>query len=205
MADFPNLRHLAGMLGSALLLASCATMSPEECQLADWREVGLRDGLRGETLALLGKRADDCSKVNVAIDQQAYQQGRIQGLQSYCRLDQAVPLGLSGAGYAGVCPPETEALFVPRYQAGRAVYVLRAELRGLDDSAQRLERRLLDLRRDEELRLRNASTDAERSKVRREIEDERMRIRNALRDTDRRLHQARDALRAAEFRLNQLP
>jgi hypothetical protein len=205
MAPFLKLNHLAATLGCALLLASCATMSPEECQLADWREVGLRDGLRGEPLALLGKRANDCSKVAVAIDQEAYQQGRAQGLRNYCRPDQAVPLGLSGAGYASVCPPETEALFVPRYQAGRAVYVLRAELQSLTDGALRLERRLIDLRRDEELRLRNAGTDPERSKVRRDIEDERMRIRNALIDTDRRTHHTRDALRAAEFRLTQVP
>lgn len=187
-----------------LLLASCASMSPEECQLANWREVGQRDGLRGEPLALLGRRAEDCAKVNVAVDTQAYGQGRELGLRSYCRLDNAVPLGLGGASYAGVCPPEIEALFVPRYQTARAVYLLRGEVRSLDERTESLERRLRQVQQDEEQRPRGVGSEAERNKLRKDADEERARIRNELRDIDRRVHRKRDDLRAAEFNLSQM-
>ncbi len=193
---------LAG--GLALLLASCATMSPEECQLANWREVGQRDGVRGEPLSILGRRAEDCAKVHVGIDQQAYQQGRTLGLRSYCRWENAVPLGLSGASYSGVCSPDIESIFIPRYQTARAVYLLRNEIRSMDQQTQSLEHRLQELRHDEEQRLRKIDSEAERNKIRRTIDDERNRIRDDLRATDHRLQRKRDELRAAEFNLTQL-
>lgn len=199
----PHIVKISCALAGLALLASCATMSPEECQLANWREIGQRDGLHGEPLALLGQRAEACAKVDVAVDTQSYGQGRELGLRSYCRLENAVPLGLGGAPYAGVCPPEIESLFVPRYQAGRAVYLLRSEVRSLDERTESLERRLHNNQRDEDQRLRNAASDAERSKIRHDIDEERERIRNDLRDTDRRLHRKRDDLRAAEFDLTQ--
>ena len=194
----------AALACALALLGSCATMSPEECQLANWREVGQRDGQQGALLSLLGQRAEDCAKVDVAIDQQAYQQGRALGLRSYCRLENAVPLGLSGASYAGVCAPEIESLFVPRYQAARAVYLLRGEVQSLDERTQRLERRLHENRRDEEQRLRNAGTEAERNKVQRDMDEARNNIRNELQDMDFRLHRKRDELRAAEFNMTQM-
>lgn len=203
MAPGPHALKIVCALAGLALLASCATMSPEECQLADWREIGQRDGTHGEPPALLGKRADDCAKVDVEIDTQAYRQGRERGLRSYCRLENAVPLGLSGAAYAGVCPPEIEGLFVPRYRAGRAVYLLRGEVRSLDERTESLERRLRESQRDEDQRLHNTGSDAERSRISRDMEDERNRMRNELRDIDRRLHRKREDLRAAEFDLTQ--
>jgi hypothetical protein len=200
----PHALKISCALACSMLLASCATMSPEECQRANWHAVGLRDGQQGAAPDLLGRRAEDCAKVDVAIDTQAYEQGREQGLRSYCRLENAVPLGLSGAPYAGVCAPAIEGLFVPRYQAGRAVYLLRSGLQNLDERTQRLERRLHELRRDEDQRLRSASSDAERNQLRREMDAERRRIRDDLRDADRRLQRQREELRAAEFDLTQL-
>lgn len=196
--------RIAPAIALTLLLASCATMSPEECQLANWRDMGQRDGQRGEPLSLLGRRAEDCAKVNVDIDQQAYQQGRELGLRSYCRLDNAVPLGLSGATYAGVCAPDIESRFVPRYQGARVVYLLRTEVQSLGERTQRLERRLYEQRREEDQRMRSAGSDAERSKIHRDMDDERNAIRSELRELDYRLRRKRDDLRAAEFNLTQL-
>ncbi|MCV2367588.1 DUF2799 domain-containing protein [Roseateles oligotrophus] len=193
---------LAPLFG--LLLTSCATMSPEECKVADWGQIGQRDGMDGRTLGQLSDRAADCAKVGVSVDTQAYQKGRDQGLLSYCRPDNALRVGLSGGFYGGVCPPETHAEFLQRYESARYVWDLRNEVSSLDGRIENLERRLRDVNRSEEKRLADATTDEQRKAIRKAIDDERRDIRNDLSETDRRLRRKRDELRSAEFSLSNL-
>jgi len=197
-------RLLAGMLAACcgLLLVSCATMSPEECKVADWREVGQRDGVNGQALTHLQSRVEDCAKVGVSVNAQAYRAGRDLGLRSYCRLENAIPLGLNGGYYAGVCPPAIDGLFQQRFQMARSVHDLRNEVSSLDDRIESLERRLRDTNHEEEKRLKEARTDDERKKVRKAIDDDRRDIRNDLSETDRRLRRKRDELRSAEYALS---
>jgi hypothetical protein len=195
---------LASAIFFGFLLASCATMSPEECKVADWREVGQRDGLNGKPLSQLHDRAEDCGKIGVAIDTQAYTFGRNQGLRSYCRLENAVPLGLSSGSYAGVCPPEIDQLFQQRFQVARSVHDLRNEVNNLNDRTESLERRLRDLHHSEESRMKEAASDDQRKKVRKAIDDERHDIRTELSEVDRRLRRKRDELRSAEYALGNL-
>lgn len=191
-------------VGLTLLLSSCATMSPQECKVADWRDVGQRDGLNGQTMAHFQTRVEDCAKAGVAINSQAYRQGRDIGLRSYCRLENAVPLGLNGGNYAGVCPPAIDAQFQQRFQVARSVHDLRNEIRTLDDRTESLERRLRDTNHEEDRRLKETRSDDERKKVRNAMDDERRDIRNDLSDTDRRLRRKRDELRSAEYALGNL-
>jgi hypothetical protein len=199
-----RLSRLALLPFFGLVLASCATMSPEECKVADWTQIGERDGLDGRTLAQLNDRTEDCAKVGVSVNAQAYQRGREQGLRSYCRPDNALRVGLSGGFYAGFCPPETHAVFQQRYEAARYVHGLRGEVNNLDGRIEHLERRLRDVNRGEEKRLADAGTDEQRKAVRKAIDDERRDIRNDLSETDRRLRRKRDELRSAEFSLSAL-
>ena len=196
--------RLVGAALAGLLLSSCATMSPEECKQADWAQIGQRDGLDGRTLAQLDARAEDCAKVGVAVDTRTYKQGREQGLRSYCQLDNALRLGLSGAAYAGVCPPQIHAAFQQRYESARYVYALRTEMNGLHERTDYLERRLRELNRNEEKRLGEATSDVQRKAIRRAIDEDRRDIRSDLSETDRRLRRLRDELRSAEFALSQL-
>jgi hypothetical protein len=187
-----------------IILASCTTMSPEECKIADWREVGQRDGMQGEPLSQLQSRAEDCAKVGVSINLSSYQLGRDAGLRNYCRLENAVPLGLRGGYYAGVCPPEIDGLFQQRFQIARAVHDLRNDVRSLYDRTEGLERRLRDLNYSEERRLKEAGSEDERKKIRKSLDDERHGIREQLGETDRHLQRKRDDLRSAEFSLGLL-
>ncbi len=186
----------------SLLLASCATMSPEECKVADWHEVGQRDGINGQALTHLQSRIEDCAKVGVSVNAQAYRAGRDLGLRSYCRLENAVPLGLNGGYYAGVCPPAIDGPFQQRFQLARSVYDLRNEVNTLDNRIESLERRLRESNHEEEKRLKEARTDEERRKLRKSIDDDRREIRNELSETDRRLRRKRDELRSAEYALS---
>ncbi|MCF8167081.1 MAG: DUF2799 domain-containing protein [Rhodoferax sp.] len=178
-------------------------MSPEECKLANWRDVGLRDGVAGYPLSRVGDRAQDCEKVGVVIDTDAYARGRDAGLKSYCRIENAIPLGLNGGTYAGVCPPANGFEFEQRFQAGRAVYDLRSDLSGLDSRIERLEQRLRATHHDEDQALKEAKNDEERKKVRKSMDDRRRDLRADLSETDRRLRRKRDELRYAESALSQ--
>lgn len=188
----------------ALSLAGCATMSPEECRFANWGDVGQRDGLAGKSLALLNTRVGDCAENNVRVDTAAYLKGRETGLQSFCRLDNAVQLGLHGGSYEGVCPAHIDAQFRHGFLLGYQVYATHAEVGRIDNRIQSLEQRLRMLERDEDHRLREADQDDERRRIRRESDDQRRHIRGELRDLDRQLHRARDAMRDAEWQLDRL-
>ena len=61
----PKSIRIISALALALTLASCATMSPEECRFANWTDVGMRDGLAGKTLGLLNERISDCAEAGV--------------------------------------------------------------------------------------------------------------------------------------------
>lgn len=166
----------------ALLLASCATMEPSECKVAQWRDVGLRDGLAGQPLSHMDARTKDCAKAGVALNVPLYLEGRNAGLPQYCRLDNAARVGLAGQSYHGVCAPGLDAEFRRRFNLGREVYRMRSELRSLDQRRQTLEDRLADARGDEERR----------------------RLREDLRDLDYSTRHARDRLRDAERALDRL-
>ena len=196
--------RIASVVVIGFLLSSCATMSPEECKAADWREVGQRDGLNGKPLSHLYDRAEDCAKVGVAVNTQTYTLGRDLGLRSYCRLENAVPLGLTGGTYAGVCPPEIDLVFQHRFQIARGVYDLRTEVKNLDSRTIDLERQLRDVSYGEDKRLKEAGSDEQRKRVRQSIDDERRRIRIDLSNADRQLRRKRDELRSAEYALSNL-
>ena len=42
------MKPAAALIGAALLLSGCATLSPSECRVANWREQGAEDGSRGQ-------------------------------------------------------------------------------------------------------------------------------------------------------------
>ena len=138
------------------LIGGCATMSESECRHANWRDIGLRDGLDGQSMSLLDDRTNDCRKAGVTVDSGLYVAGREQGLRSFCRMENAIPLGLQGASYEGVCPPLIDGEFRRRHQLGYAVYSLRGEINAIDNRSEALQRQLRETDRDEEKALRDA-------------------------------------------------
>ena len=187
-----------------LLLASCATMTPEECRYANWYDVGWRDGSAGRTLALLNSRIEDCTEASVGVDGNAYLRGRDEGLKCYCRLENAVSVGLAGERYEGVCPAGIDGEFRRRYEIAYKVYAARGEIARIDGRMRSAEDHLHRIDRDEDHRLHEAKTDDERRRIHRDADDDRRRVRNELRDLDFAALRARDAARAAEWTLSTL-
>ena len=78
----PSGRLLAAV--AAFALAGCASMSPEECRVADWAEQGYKDGRSGLTPTRITEHRKACAEVGVVPDAQRYRQGWDRGVQEYC-------------------------------------------------------------------------------------------------------------------------
>jgi hypothetical protein len=193
-----------GLLLLAALLSSCAVMTADECRQANWYDLGMRDGSAGETLAKFTDRREACAEVRVVADANAYSHGRDMGLRSFCRLDNAVQVGLRGDSYHGVCPAAIDYEFRRRYDVGYAVYRARNDVESVESSIRTNERRLREADRDEEKELKAATKEDDRRRIRKDFDAKRHRLRDELHDFDRDLRRARERVRDAEAALYSL-
>lgn len=112
-------RILLAVVATLAIVSGCATMSAEDCGIADWRAVGYDDGKSGAAPAKAERRSNDCAKHGVAMDRSAYDAGRDEGLGVYCRESTGYLLGESGRAYNGVCVNHDESSFLNAYNRGR--------------------------------------------------------------------------------------
>jgi hypothetical protein len=183
----------AAMIAGLGLVTSCATMSPDQCATADWRQVGYNDGAEGRATERFADHAKACAKAGFAADQNLYMTGRADGLRLYCRPERGFSLGRSGSSFTPVCPPGTDAAFRIAYEDGRRFW-------SADYARQNAENALNNLRNerdrterhidDNERALINAKSDEERRRIREEL----IRLRNERASLDRRLPDAEHEL-----------
>jgi len=184
--------------GALVGLASCATMSADQCLASDWVGQGFSDGASGLAMSRLDDHAEACAKHGVIPDAGAYRSGREQGLIRYCTPANGFRAGRTGSGYAGVCPAWLEADFMPAYRDGQIIH---ATEQALSDARSRLDslgRRLQDL--DEKVTGKQAElraeglTDAQRDQIRNRIQE----IRRERASTERDWRRAQEAVDDAE-------
>ena len=165
-----------------VLLAGCEALTPAECATANWRQLGVQDGASGRT-----DRAADyhesCTKAGIGVDVATYRAGRTEGLQNYCQPGNAINEGLAGRSYDGVCPLSMEQNFRVFHEAAYREQDARKNVARLQQEQQKMQ-----------AELRNAKT----------AEDRKEMLRERLARSDRRIAEARGALRSAEFRLDRL-
>lgn len=146
-----------------LLLASCASLSPEQCHNADWHQIGYADGAKGSPGSRIQEHASACAKAGIRPDMEAYLSGRMEGLLSYCQPENGFDVGRRGApDNAGDCPPHLRGAFLQNYRQGREINALESQinsLRGTMDNERREMRRREDRIEDirKELRRPNVS------------------------------------------------
>lgn len=146
-----------------VILSSCASLSPEQCKNADWRQIGYTDGANGEPAGRLQEHASACAKADIKPDLDAYLSGRMEGLLSYCQPENGFEVGRRGRpDNVGDCPPHLRAPFLDQYRQGREINGLEGEVQRLrsmlqndQNEARRNDRRMEDIRK--ELRRPNLS------------------------------------------------
>ena len=100
------------------MLAGCATVSKEDCQLADWFELGRSDGIQGKPRFAFQNRAKPCLEHGIHADRQAYYQGHDEGLKYFCTEQNGFEQGRKGLAFKSVCPLQLEKDFRTGYQNG---------------------------------------------------------------------------------------
>ena len=149
-----------------LLLASCASLSPEQCQNPDWRQIGYADGANGLPGSRIQDHASACAKIGDKPDMETYLSGRMEGLVSYCQPENGFDVGRRGTpDNAGDCPPHVRGAFLQNYRQGREINALESQidtLRGTMDNERREMRRREDRIEDIRKELRRPNVSPER-------------------------------------------
>lgn len=129
-----------------LFVAGCASLSEDECAVADWYSIGVEDGSKGYDMSRLGAHRKACAKVGVTPNADRYAQGREVGLQTFCTRERGYYEGERGRAYRGVCPPQFEPLFMQGYLAGQEVYRIKKDIRRLEGELAKLRQEIADIR-----------------------------------------------------------
>lgn len=140
------------VLGSVVLVAllsGCASLSEEECRVADWRRLGTDDGAHGHTESRLAEHAEACAKIGIRPDAAQWRAGWDQGVWMYCTPQVGWNEGLAGRGYQGVCRGRNEDAFLQAYQAGNEIHRLQSRIDSTYQELQRLQRQLREAPNDE--------------------------------------------------------
>lgn len=155
-----------------VLLSGCASMSKDECSVADWHQVGYNDGGNGHPRARMEEHARACTQAGIAVDRTRYLGGHDQGLLHYCTPATGYRMGREGRHYADVCPIHLAPGFLEPYRHGREIHLTHERIDKLERARRELEHKLASAKSD----------------------DERRRLRNDLLDIDYNLRRARDRL-----------
>lgn len=190
------------VLSLFLLLSSCATLSPEQCLNADWRQIGYADGAEGQPGSRIQEHASACAKAGTRPDMEAYLSGRMEGLVSYCQPENGFEVGRRGrADNAGDCPPHSRPAFLQQYRQGSEIHALQSQVDSLRSAlenerreARRRDDKVDDIRK--ELRRPNVSPERRNSLL-----NEMERILDRKEDTIRRQFGIRRDLDMAQDRL----
>lgn len=132
-------RTLLPVLSAFLFLTGCATMTPDECRVADWYLIGEMDARAGRTPAHFATRDRDCREAGYPADQQSWRQGWEQGLTVFCTAPQGFRFGREGSRYESICPARLEPDFLRGFDLGRQMHgvnervsSLRSDIRGIE-------------------------------------------------------------------------
>lgn len=117
------------LVSSAIVLAGCASLTPEQCMHADWRRIGFADGTQGLPGARIEDHAKACAAQGIRLNLDEYLKGRAQGLYSYCQPENGFTVGRRGNEHnAADCPDYMKQAFLYQYQRGHLIYDIESEL-----------------------------------------------------------------------------
>lgn len=126
-----------------LTLASCASISKDECIAGNWEEIGFRDGTNGQFSSYIQSHAKACERVDVRPDPVAWERGRQRGLPAYCVPQKAYDIGRNGRSVNEVCPAKDMPRLVRANKKGKNYYDATQEIRSVRSQISENEQRLV--------------------------------------------------------------
>ncbi|MBV7434276.1 DUF2799 domain-containing protein [Cardiobacteriaceae bacterium TAE3-ERU3] len=119
------MRYTVPMCG--VFFYGCATLSEKDCHLGRWYDIGFRDGSRGYSISRLADHRDACIEYAIEPNQEIWKQGWMEGLQHYCRAENAYEVGRTGEHFnMAVCSNQNE--LEVAYQDGLRIYETALEI-----------------------------------------------------------------------------
>jgi hypothetical protein len=150
----------AAMLAALLALASCETLTPDECRSADWYQIGVADGAEGRGTDRIELHRRACAEVGVSPDAAAWLRGRTAGLRQYCTPARAYEVGRRGGQIAAGCTADELVAMRPAHRWGETWWQIGLEISEVESDIRAAEA---------ELRRLPAGAGAEAARLRREI------------------------------------
>lgn len=134
-------------LAFVLTLSGCATMTPDECRVADWYLIGELDARAGRAPAHFAQRDRDCREAGFPADQASWREGWDHGLTIFCTADQGFRFGRDGGRYESICPATLERDFVSGFDLGRQLSSLTESVSGIRGEITTLDAKIREGRR----------------------------------------------------------
>ncbi len=123
-------------LSFVTLLSACASMTPQECQNADWNRIGFSDAANGKNIQL-SEHQQACAAVKITPDHNAYMAGYNAGAVQYCTYDKGLEVGKAGLSKSDTCnTPALASQFQLGYERGYKIHDKQSEI---DAKQQRLD------------------------------------------------------------------
>lgn len=184
---------LAAVIATAgAILASCETMSAEECQAADWQQIGYTDAANNGSDAFQS-RAQSCQRKGFTADGDAYANGFGRGMRAFCTPERGFSTARYGRSFTGQCPDDLAGGFNEGFADGQrahaaiaAVDEVRSKISEAEGRRERIDHDTRETQRD----LNAATTDDDRNRLRRRLDD----LRRDRRDANEDLRIANDQL-----------
>ena len=126
------LLHMLRILIAVCLLAplaSCTSISEEECRGGDWQAIGFQDGIDGRDLKFVENHEKACAPVGVRPDVAEWEAGREDGLVISCTPAKAYLLGRRGSIAKEICPAEIQSALIRENRRGLNAYLAIEERR----------------------------------------------------------------------------
>lgn len=138
---------LITVVSLSIFLSSCATMSPKECKVADWKDKGYQDAISGYSSSRLKEHRDACVKVKVKPDKSLYMVGYKKGEKEYCTYDNGIDAGENNKSVSKICNRNSKTKeFHKGYKIGNKRYKKQQEIKDKKDKLKTLDKKAKNIK-----------------------------------------------------------
>ena len=111
-----------GFLILCFMLASCTSLSDDDCPQGSWSSIGADDAARGQPITLLSDHRKSCRRVGVIPDEEQYLKGYRHELVRFCSEASGFSYGRNGYAYQQTCPMQSEKRFLAGFERGHHLH-----------------------------------------------------------------------------------
>lgn len=187
-----------------LLLTGCATLSQDECKVANWQTIGFEDGAKGYSSERISAHRESCADYGIAPNLEKYLFGYRQGVRQYCVPSRGFALGRKGSDYNGICPTDLEQSFLSYYRQGEKVYELEHAIEQMKNDHRTLMQEHDDLIDEIENNEKLIISDNTSSQVRQELLEQNKKIEQFIADKDIEIESISRHIRQDEKKVERL-